>query len=162
MERNFSYEQFPGNDPEHESTPEKEQTEAELLLKAFENGKRFDDEDEKARDYNARLDRADEFQEEIDEISEQISQATSQLASLPLTYDQQVLLDMIEKLMAQRRQAKKADELSKLDDMIEAKTKELAGLPVTGEQGVLLDKVLELIDAREATSVKLREVFERS
>ena len=165
MERNFSYEKFPGLDPEREieggereRSPELEPS-PEDLLDAFESGKRFDDEDEKARDYNARLDQADEFQKEVDVISEEISQKTGLLAALPLTYDQQVLLDMIEKLIVQRKATKDAAERARFDELIKTKTEELAELPVTSEQGELLDNILELIDAREAAGVKLREIF---
>jgi len=144
---------------EYESSPEKERSPEEELLEAFEKGRRFDEEDEKARDYNARLDAADEYQKQVDEISEQISQATGMLATLPLTYDQQVLLDKIERLMAERRASRDMQRQAELDDQIEATTKQLAALPVTSEQGTLLDQILELMDAREATEVKLRTIF---
>lgn len=144
---------------EFEPSPEKERSPEEELLEAFEKGRRFDDEDEKARDYNVRLDTADEYQKQVDEISEQISQATGMLAVLPLTYDQQVLLSEIETLMAKRQAAKDPKRQKELDDHIEAKTKRLAALPVTDEQGKLLDQILELMDAREATELKLRAIF---
>lgn len=167
MERSFSHEQYPGLDPErevgrgeYEQSPETEKTETELLMETFESGRSFNDEDEKEREYNARLDHANALQEEVDQISEQISQTTSQLASLPLTYDQQVLLDEIEKLIARRNVEKLPDRQAQLDGALEQKAKELAALPVTDEQGALLDAILEFLDARETVGVKLQQVFQ--
>ncbi|HEY0964908.1 MAG TPA: hypothetical protein VGE13_00330 [Candidatus Saccharimonadales bacterium] len=167
MERSFSHEQYSGLAPEreedggeYEQSPETEQTKAELLMEAFESGRRFNDEDEKEREYNARLDQANALQEEADQISEQIMQTTTQLASLPLTYDQQVLLGEIEKLIAQRNSERSSDLQARLDEALERKTKELAALPVTEEQGALLDMILEFIDARDAVGVKLQQVFQ--
>lgn len=167
MERGFSHERYSEFDAEHEpflteleQTPEKEKTEAELLLEAFESGKRFDDEDEKARDYNARLDQADTYNNEITQINEQISQVTTQLASLPLTPEQLVLLDEIENLMAERSQVKDPKRIAVLDNAIETKTKQLARVPTTPDQGELLDSILEMIDAREVAEFKLQRIFE--
>lgn len=160
MERGHEF--FPGLDPERETGRERSierEPNHEDLLEAFESGKRFDDEDAKARDYNARLDRANTYQQEVDELSERIASTTSQLAVLPLTYDQQILLDAIEKLISLRQRSKSGAEQAQFDVLIEQKTKELATLPTTDEQGSLLDSILELIDAREAASVKLRAVF---
>lgn len=164
MERGF--ESYSGIDPEREmggaefeSTPEKEKTEADLLMEMFEDGRRFNDENAKEIDYNNRLDQADEYKKQVDEISEKISQATSQLAALPLTPEQLQIMDKIEQLIARRQQTTDPVTQAELDSSIEKLTKQFAALPVTDEQAQLLDSILELIDAREATSVKLRDIF---
>ncbi|MCA9340965.1 hypothetical protein KC952_00360, partial [Candidatus Saccharibacteria bacterium] len=79
MERGF--EKFPGFDPERqigkvERSPENEPS-PDILMEMFEDGRRFSDENAKEIDYNNRLDKADGLQQDIDEISEQISQATT-------------------------------------------------------------------------------------
>jgi len=161
MERGF--EKFPGFDPERqigkvERSPENEPS-PDILMEMFEDGRRFSDENAKEIDYNNRLDKADGLQQDIDEISEQISQATTVLAGLPLTPEQQELMYKIEQLIAKRQQTKDYNEQLKLDSSIEQLTKQFASLPVTDEQAELLDSILEMIDAREATSIRLREVF---
>lgn len=161
MERGF--EKFPGFDPERqigkiERSPENEPS-PDVLMEMFEDGRRFSDENAKEIDYNNRLDKADGLQQDIDEISEQISQATTALAGLPLTPEQQELMHKIEQLIAKRQQTKDYNEQLKLDSSIEQLTKQFASLPVTDEQAELLDSILEMIDAREATSIRLREVF---
>ena len=161
MERGF--EKFPGYDSEHQIGEREKSMEAEpspdILMEMFEDGRRFSDENAKEIDYNNRLDKADNLQQDIDEISEQISQATTVLAGLPLTPEQQELMYKIEQLIAKRQQTKDYNEQVQLDNSIEQLTKQFASLPVTDEQAKLLDSILEMIDAREATSIRLREVF---
>lgn len=166
MERGFAHERFSGTDPEREvgngeleQSPEQEKSPEELLLEAFENGSRFDDEDEKARDYNARLDKADEYQQQLDEISEQVSQATSQLASIPLTPEQLAILGRIEALMAKRAKTKDTLAQEELDRQIKVETNAFTNLPTTPEQGKLLDSILELFDQRDVVEDSLQAIF---
>jgi hypothetical protein len=166
MERGFAYERHPGSDHEREiaagegeQSPEREKSPEELLLEAFENGSRFDDEDEKARDYNARLDQADEYQKQLDDISEQVSQATSQLATVPLTPEQLAILGRIEALMAERARTKDPSRQQQLDREIKVETSAFTDLPTTPEQSSLLDDILELFDQRDVLEDSLQAVF---
>ena len=167
MER--GHDTFPGFDPErqmssgeYEQSPETEKSPEDLLLEAFEKGTRFDDEDEKARDYNARLDAADELNDEIQALTEQVSQTTSQLAVLPLTTAQYVLLQQIEALIAQLQTETDLVKSEAIQDEISRLTTQFAELPTTPEQGELLDTILGLIDERDALQIKLQGIFRRS
>lgn len=124
----------------------------------FEAPRQFEDEDAK----NILAEQSDEARElssQVDEIDAQISQTTQQLAALPLTQEQQALLEQVNQLIAKRDRTKDVREQTALDTQIEATTRELAALPVTDEQGALLDDILTLMDQREKTSVKLQQVY---
>jgi|GEM_PF-2662759 len=166
MEHRFSHESYLAADPERElegiesaSSIETEQTEAALMLKAFENGSRFDDEDAKARDYNARLDKADEIQDELNDINESIGLASQQLMGLSLTPEQQRLLYEIEQLMAQRKATETVTERDRLNEAINQKTEEFSNLPVTPEQGGLLDEILKMMAERTEAEERLSSVL---
>jgi len=166
MESGNTFEVYPSLDPEHEAgvserehSPESQKTESELMLSAFENGSRFDDEDEKARDYNARLDKADEIQDELNDINESIGVASQQLMGLSLTPEQQRLLYEIEQLMAQRKAAETVTERDRLNEAINQKTEAFSNLPVTAEQGGLLDEILKMMADRTEAEESLRSVL---
>lgn len=166
MERGQKFEQYGDTDNTFETdfhSPENsnelEDTEADLMLKAFENGSRFDDEDEKARDYNARLDKADEIKDAINDINELISVKSQQLMGLSLTPEQQRLLYEIEQLTARRNAAIRVDERAKIDKAIKDKTEEFASLPVTPEQGGLLDEILQSIAERAKLENNLHDML---
>jgi hypothetical protein len=142
-----------------ENSNELEDTEADLMLKAFENGSRFDDEDEKARDYNARLDKADEIKEAIDDINEVITVQSQQLMGLSLTPEQQRLLYEIEQLTARRNAVTSANERAEIDRLIKDRTEEFASLPVTPEQGGLLDEILQSIAERAKLENNLHDML---
>lgn len=164
MERG-KFEKLPGYDPERpnvggERAGELGPEEAEFG-RNFEAPRQFDSEDEKNRNAN-KLREIDEAQNELHQISESIAHTTQQLATLPLTYDQEILLDTINRLIAEREYAQTNEEKSAFDTKIEATTKQLAALPTSPEQGVLLDEILGLIDQREKTEVKLQKIYEIS
>lgn len=124
----------------------------------FEAPEQFENEDAK----NIAAEKADEARElsnQLTDIDTRISQSTQQLAALPLTREQQLLLEQINQLIAQRDRTKSPSERSALDTRIEETTRELAALPVTPEQGALLDDILSLMDQREKTSIKLQQVY---
>lgn len=129
--------------------------------KNFEAPRQFEDEDAK----NILAEQSDEARElsgQIDAIDAQISQTTQQLAALPLTPEQQLLLEQINQLIAERDRTENPKEQTRLDSQIESTTRELAALPVTPEQGRLLDDILALMDQREKTSIKLQQVYSSS
>ena len=129
--------------------------------KNFEAPRQFEDEDAK----NILAEQSDEAREllgQIDAIDAQISNSTQQLAALPLTPEQQLLLEQINQLIAERDHTADTNEQLHLDSQIEATTRELASLPVTPEQGTLLDDILALMDQREKTSVKLQQIYSSS
>ena len=127
----------------------------------FEAPDQFENED--AKNINAeKADEARELSNQLNDIDAQISQSTQQLATIPLTIEQQVLLDQINQLIALRDRTKDARKQSNLDTQIETTTRELAALPVTPEQGALLDDILALMDQREKTSVKLQKIYSSS
>ena len=170
MENGGKFENFPGLDPEREIGGDNlEQLGQELAEKlradidheygrSFEAPKQFEEEDEKAR----RAEMSDEesaLQAEIDELGENITHTTQQLAVVPLTFDQQVLLERINQLIAERGRSASGRKKTHIDAEIDHTTKQLAALPVTPEQGALLDDILALMDQREKTSVKLRAAY---
>ena len=166
MESGNTFEVYPGLVPEHEAgvsereqSPESQKTESELMLAAFESGSRFEDEDEKARDYNARLDKADEIQDELNDINESIGLASRQLMGVSLTPEQQRLLYEIEQLMAQRKAAETVTERDRLNEVINQKTEEFSNLPVTTEQGGLLDEILKMMVDRTEAEERLSSVL---
>jgi hypothetical protein len=125
--------------------------------KDFEAPPQFDEEDEKAR----RAEMSDEeraLADEVDQVTENIAQTTQQLATVPLTPEQQILLDRINRLIAGRDSAQDADARAAIDDEIEHTTKQLASLPVTDEQAGLLDDILSLMDTREKLEYSLAEL----
>ncbi|PID29593.1 hypothetical protein CR983_03740 [Candidatus Saccharibacteria bacterium] len=126
----------------------------------FEAPRKFDDEDEKNRTAEQR-NNIQELQKQIDELSENIASNTQQLAALPLTIEQQALLDTINQLMAKRARETSKSARRAIDEEISLTTKQLAELPVTPEQGALLDSILELMDEREATTVQLRAALKK-
>lgn len=166
---NRTHEHFPGRDREQDiASGDLEKLGVELREKLrsemdeefgrkFEAPAHLENEDEKNR--RAELDAsANELQTMLNEVAENISQATHQLASLPLTGEQTALLDRINELLAKRTVTNDATEQNRLDDEIETTTKRFAALPVTPEQGALLDDILGLIDLREKTTLKLQEI----
>lgn len=166
MESGNKFETYPGLNPERavgaeefESNQEAEKTEAELLLAAFESGSRFDDEDAKAREYNARLDKADELKDEINSLTEAIGAKSQQLMGLSLTPEQQRLLYEIEQLMAARKTARYGSERAVLDEQIARKTQEFSDLPVTPQQGGLLDEILQLMRERTVAEDTLAQTI---
>jgi len=166
MESGIKFESFselePGSESvngEREPSPETEKTEEELMLAAFESGSRFDDEDEKARDYNARLDKADKIQDEINGINEAIRVSSQLLMGLSLTPEQQRLLYEVEQLTVLRNASKDATEKVTIDAEIQQKTKEFAALPVTPEQGGLLDEILQSIAERTKAEENLQHIL---
>lgn len=124
----------------------------------LESARKFQDEDEKNR--HAELDsEATDLQRQVDSLTENIASSTQQLAALPLTPEQQSLLERINQLIVLRDRTNDGDERAQLDDDIEATTRQLASLPVTDEQGALLDDILALMDQREKTEVQLGKIY---
>lgn len=158
------FEKFPGYDPERpnfsgERSGEVLSDEEAAYGRNFEAPKQFDNEDEKSRIVE-RDQEASELQGQLDEIDAHISATTQQLAALPLTAEQQALLDQINQLIAMR-EAASVDTRPDLDDRIRSTVDKLSSLPVTAEQGELLDTILEFMDAREKTDYALQQLFKR-
>lgn len=127
----------------------------------FEAPKEFDDEDAKNR--KAEQDgEASELQNVLQDITNRISSKTQQLAAVPLTPEQQALLDKINSLVARLDSTQSTKQRDDLEDQIQTLTKQLANLPVTKEQGELLDDILGLIDERDKAKIKLQDVFKAS
>lgn len=124
----------------------------------LESARKFQDEDEKNRQAELDAEAAD-LQRQVDELTKHIASSTQQLAALPLTPEQQSLLERINQLIVQRDRTLDPSERAQLDDDIEATTRQLASSPVTDEQGGLLDDILVLMDQREKTEVQLRKIY---
>ncbi|MCA9341892.1 hypothetical protein KC945_00640 [Candidatus Saccharibacteria bacterium] len=127
----------------------------------FEAPRQFDDEDEKQR-FNELRSQALDLKQQSDELGIKVQQTTQQLVALPLTPEQQTLLDIINQLIMQRDNATVASEAARLDRQIELRTQELASLPVTDQQAELLDAILSLTDERQATDLKLQSIYRQA